>query len=217
MKRVIDVVAGTVFAVLALPVVIVLAMVTAVSLSAWPFFVQTRVGAGGVRFRLIKLRTLPVATSHYAAKRALDSIPLNWLSRTLRRTHLDELPQLFLVPIGRMSLVGPRPEMPFLHDQMSPFFARRRTRVRPGCTGLWQIGQGCGGMIADAPEYDMHYVDHQSVLLDLWIVWRTVAMILGGSTVRLADLPAWLPRTGTVTPFAMVQRSSAEIEIDPAA
>ena len=141
MKRVIDVVVGTILAALALPVVLVLALVTVVNLRAWPFFVQTRIGAAGVPFRLVKLRTLPVATDHYADKRAIESIPLTWVSRTLRRTHLDELPQLFLVPIGLMSLVGPRPEMAFLRQRMNPSFARRRTEVRPGCTGLWQIGQ----------------------------------------------------------------------------
>ncbi len=220
MKRAIDVVLGTILAVLALPVVLLLALVTVVNLRAWPFFVQTRIGAGGVPFRLVKLRTLPASTDHYADKRAIESIPLTWISRTLRRTHLDELPQLFLVPIGLMSLVGPRPEMPFLHERMNPSFARRRTEVRPGCTGLWQIGQGCAGLIAEAPQYDLHYVDNQSVLLDLWIVWRSVAMVLGSNTVSPADVPSWLPRGGTVTAFSLSSLNTgphAEIEVDPAA
>jgi lipopolysaccharide/colanic/teichoic acid biosynthesis glycosyltransferase len=217
MKRAIDVVVGTVLAVLALPVVLVLAVVTVVNLRAWPFFVQTRIGTGGVPFRLVKLRTLPVSTDHYADKRAIESIPLTWVSRTMRRTHLDELPQLFLVPFGLMSLVGPRPEMAFLHDRMNPTFARRRTEVRPGCTGLWQIGQDCGGLIAEAPQYDLHYVDHQSLLLDLWIVWRSIAMVLGSNTVSMADVPGWLPRGGTVTAFSLNTGPHPEIEVDPAA
>ncbi len=219
MKRAIDVVVGTILALLFLPVIVVLAVATACSLRAWPFFAQTRVGAGGVPFRIVKLRTLPASTDHYADKRAIESIPLTWIPRTLRRTHLDELPQLFLVPIGRMSLVGPRPEMAFLADQMRPSFACRRTEVRPGCTGLWQIGQDCAGLIAEAPEYDLHYVDNQSVLLDLWIVWRSIAMVLGSSTVRLADIPAWLnrEREGTVTAFHLTTGPHEVIEIDPAA
>lgn len=218
MKRSIDVGVGTVLALLSLPFVLLLAVITALNLRAWPFFVQTRIGAGGVPFRLVKLRTLPTSTDPYADKRAIESIPLDWISRTLRRTHIDELPQLFLVPLGRMSLVGPRPEMAFLHEQMSPSFARRRTEVRPGCTGLWQIGSDCGGLIAEAPEYDLHYVDNQSLLLDLWIVWRSITMILGRSTVRLADVPDWLPLGGTVTAFTLGHgHSHAEIEIDPAA
>lgn len=216
MKRSIDVVAGTVLALLSLPVVLVLAAVTAVNLRAWPFFVQTRVGANGVPFRLVKLRTLPVSTDHYADKRAIESIPLDWISRTLRRTHLDELPQLFLVPSGRMSLVGPRPEMAFLHDQMPASFARRRIEVRPGCTGLWQIGHACSGLIMEAPEYDLYYVDNRSVLLDLWVMWRTLTMLVHRRTVGLADVPAWIPQVGAVSAFALVS-GHPEIEIDPAA
>jgi len=220
MKRAIDVVVGTLLALLALPVVLVLALVTAISMRAWPFFVQTRIGHRGVPFRLVKLRTLPVSTDHYADKRAIESIPLTWVSRTLRRTHLDELPQLFLVPVGRMSLVGPRPEMAFLHDRMSPSFARRRTQVRPGCTGLWQISHGCAGLIAEAPEYDLHYVDNQSLLLDLWIAWRSAAMVLGSGTVGVADVPAWLTREHAVGAFSLSALNTGphpEIEVDPAA
>ncbi|CAA9232356.1 MAG: Undecaprenyl-phosphate galactosephosphotransferase [uncultured Acidimicrobiales bacterium] len=216
MKRLIDLVMGTVLALLSLPVVLLLAAVSALNLRAWPFFVQTRIGAGGVPFRLVKLRTLPVSTNHYADKRAIESIPLTWVSRTLRRTHLDELPQLVLVPIGRMSLVGPRPEMRFLHEEMPASFARRRTEVRPGCTGLWQIGHQCSGLIAEAPEYDLHYVDNRSLLLDLWIVWRTVTMTIHHRTVSIADIPAWIPQAGTVTALRLGQ-AHPELEIDPAA
>lgn len=216
MKRLLDVVVGSFLALATLPLVLVLALATAVSLRAWPFFVQTRVGAGGVPFRLVKLRTLPVSTAHYADKRAIAAIPLPWLSRVLRHTHLDELPQLFLVPVGLMSLVGPRPEMAFLHEQMPSSLARRRVQVRPGCTGLWQIGHGCDGLIAESPEYDLHYVDNQSLLLDLWIAWRTVAMIVDRNTVSLADVPSWLPAAGAVTPFSL-SHSHSEVEVDHAA
>jgi len=217
MKRTIDVVVGTFLAVLALPLILLIAAAQAVSLRAWPFFVQTRIGTRGVPFRIVKVRTLPASTDHYADKRAIESIPLTWLSRTLRRTHLDELPQLFLVPVGRMSLVGPRPEMAFLHEQMPPSFARRRTEVRPGCTGLWQIGQDCAGLIVESPGYDLHYVENQSVLLDLWIVWRSVATVLGAETVTLSDIPDWLRRAGTVPSFSLGHSPHPEIEVDPAA
>ena len=163
-----------------------------------------------------------MSTAHYADKRAIESIPLTWVSRTMRRTHIDELPQLLLVPFGSMSLVGPRPEMAFLHEQMPTSFARRRTEVRPGCTGLWQIGRDCGGLIVEAPQYDLHYVENQSLLLDLWIVWRTIAMAIDRSTVTLAEVPSWLPVRGTVTPFSLAHvhahaHAHADIEVDPAA
>ena len=214
MKRSIDIVVGTVLGLLALPVILLLAVLTAINLRAWPFFVQTRVGLGGQPFRILKLRTLPPSTAHYADKRAIESIPLSWVSRSMRRTHVDELPQLLLVSLGRMSLVGPRPEMAFLHEQMPASFARRRTEVRPGCTGLWQIGHECGGLIVEAPQYDLHYVDNRSLLLDAWIMWRSITMVVDRSTISLADVPAWLTRPATVTPFSLAH---AEIEVDPAA
>jgi len=218
MKRLIDVVVGTLLALVTLPIVLLLALATAVSMRAWPFFVQTRIGAGGSPFHLVKLRTLPLSTPRYADKRAIETISLPWLPRVLRRTHLDELPQLFLVPFGSMSLVGPRPEMAFLHEQMPTAFARRRTEVRPGCTGLWQIGHGCTGLIAESPEYDLYYVDNQSLLLDLWIVWRTVANVLDRTMVTLADVPSWMPEAGAVTPFTLTHsHAHTEIEVDPAA
>ena len=218
MKRALDVGLGTALALLTLPVVLFLAVVAAVNLRTWPFFVQTRIGAGGVPFRLVKLRTLPVSTDHYADKRAISSIPLNWISRTMRRTHIDELPQLFLVPLGRMSLVGPRPEMAFLQEQMPPAFARRRTEVRPGCTGLWQIGHENAGLIVEAPEYDLHYVSNRTFGLDLWILWRSATMVLGAGTVGLVDIPTWLHPEGSRSAFPLVHVGQAEIiEVDPAA
>lgn len=218
MKRVIDVTLGTVLALLSIPIIALLAVVTALNLRAWPFFVQTRIGLNGAPFRIVKLRTLPASTNHYADKRAIESIPLTWISRVMRRTHLDELPQLFLVPTGRMSLVGPRPEMAFLHEQMPPSFARRRTEVRPGCTGLWQIGHHCAGLIGEAPEYDLHYVNNQSLLLDLWIVWRTMGMAVGSDTIGLVDIPTWLHRDAALSAFPLPHvPHHAEIEVDPAA
>lgn len=217
MKRAIDVVVGSILALLSLPLVLLLALVTAVNLRAWPFFVQTRVGMGGVPFRIVKLRTLPVSTDHYADKRAIEAIPLTWISRTMRRTHLDELPQLFQVPLGRMSLIGPRPEMAFLHEQMPASFAQRRTEVRPGCTGLWQIGHDCGRLIGEAPQYDLHYVNNQSLLLDAWIAWRTLSIVVGADTIALSDIPAWLHRDGTISAFPLAHAPHAEVEVDPAA
>src|SRR2546430_8951232 len=115
----------------------VLAMaLTVVSLRAWPVFTQTRIGKNGKPFKMVKLRTLPPDFPRYAGKHEVRKVKLPWISRTLRRLHLDELPQLGLVPAGKMSLVGPRPEMPHLHGVFDEGFAAKRTSVRPGCTGL---------------------------------------------------------------------------------
>jgi lipopolysaccharide/colanic/teichoic acid biosynthesis glycosyltransferase len=191
-KRALDLVLSVVLIVLTLPVLLVAAVVSAATLRTWPFFVQQRTGLAGRPFRFVKVRTLPREMPAYVLKRdlRLDEVPR--ACRLLRRLHVDELPQLFLVLTGRMSLVGPRPEMVGFSDRLEPGFAAERTAVRPGCTGLWQIGPACMGLIGEAPEYDRWYARHQSTSLDLWILWRTARMMLGlGGLVALSDLPVW--------------------------
>jgi lipopolysaccharide/colanic/teichoic acid biosynthesis glycosyltransferase len=194
---VIDVVAGTVLLVAALPVIVVATIGTAISLRAWPFFTQTRIGRDGRPFTFIKLRTLPVHAPRYADKYCLQDLEVPRFSRMLRELHLDELPQLLLVIVGKMSLVGPRPEMPYLHEQFDPLFRATRGSVRPGCTGLWQVSNMCERMIFEGPEFDEYYVENQSVRFDLWIIMRTLRLVLPGENnlVSYNDLPAWTRRS----------------------
>ncbi|HUQ64396.1 MAG TPA: sugar transferase [Acidimicrobiales bacterium] len=195
MKRVIDVVAGTILVVVTLPLVLALAGASAVVLRAWPFFLHERVGYRGRRFRVPKIRTLPPTVSATVNKYHVAKLDLPRFARFLRRSHLDELPQLLLVPIGRMSLVGPRPEMPRLHDDGDPRFASMRVLKRPGCTGLWQIGRDANRLIWEAPEYDLFYVNHASVRLDLWILWRTALQFAAAAEpAALHQVPAWAMR-----------------------
>ena len=189
-KRLVDVVAGSVLALLAFPVVVLLAFATLCSMRCSPFFVQPRVGCGGKLFPCWKLRTLPKGASTEADKYSIRSISIPRFARFLRSTHLDELPQLFLVPIGLMTLVGPRPEMASLHNGGDPDFAMARTSVRPGCTGLWQTSVDQNRLIWEAPQYDLFYLRHQSLRLDAWILWRTVATALRlRPPISLDDVP----------------------------
>jgi lipopolysaccharide/colanic/teichoic acid biosynthesis glycosyltransferase len=199
MKRAVDVVAGCVLGVLALPAIALMALVTAIELRAWPFFIQDRVGRDGRLFRFVKLRTLPPSAPAYADKYALQTVSIRRFPGYLREHHLDELPQLFLVIIGRMSLVGPRPEMPNLHRKFDSQFAMERTAVRPGCTGLWQIGTRCEGLIGEAPEFDRFYVRNVSWRLDAWILWRTIRNFFPGRRLlSLDDVPRWAPQRPSV-------------------
>ena len=187
--------------VLALPVIVLLALALAIDLRAWPFFLQQRVGQGGETIRFLKLRTLPPDTPAYALKHDID-MSLSPLRGFLRRQHLDELPQLIHVITGRLSLVGPRPRMPDAHEPVDPFYARRRVTVPQGCTGLWQIGAGVDMLPSESPEYDLFYVKHASLILDVWILVRTALQTVGLSPqVTLADVPAWaLRREPTLVP-----------------
>lgn len=178
-KRATDLLLASVLIIVTLPVLLVSAIVSAVALRAWPFFVQQRVGIDGTPFRFVKIRTLPTSTPAYLLKNDLHLDETPRACRALRRLHVDELPQLFLVLTGRMSLVGPRPEMVEFHDVLDPVFAAERTSIRPGCTGLWQIGAECERLIGEAPEYDRFYLEHRTGPLDLWILARTARMMLG--------------------------------------
>jgi len=101
------------------------------------------------------------------------------LGRFLRRTSLDELPQLWNVIRGEMSLVGPRPEMPFIVDRYKDW-QRRRLVVKPGITGLWQIMGRKDLPLHANLEYDFYYIQNQSILFDLAILLKTLPVVLLG-------------------------------------
>lgn len=194
-KRGLDLVLGSVLAIGALPLILMSALIATVALRSWPLFSQRRIGRGGRLFTLVKVRTLPSSTPRYCDKYDLDDLQVPSFTKHLRRLHLDELPQLFLVLTGKMALVGPRPEMGMLHTTMDPVAAAERTAVRPGCTGLWQVSAASAGLIHEAPQYDRYYVEHQTTRLDVWILIKTFqVMVLGGPKVTLSSVPEWTVR-----------------------
>lgn len=198
-KRALDVVLGTVLTVATLPLVLVLAAWSAGRYRAWPFFTQDRVGQHGEHFTFIKIRSLPPATGAYALKHTLDQDTLPWLARVMRTRHLDELPQLWLVAAGRMSLVGPRPKMPDDFEPVDAYYAYVRTRVPQGCTGLWQVSEHQGELPSDTPQYEYFYLGKGGVRMDLWILWRTGMQMLGLSRpVALDAVPDWTHGAGWI-------------------
>jgi lipopolysaccharide/colanic/teichoic acid biosynthesis glycosyltransferase len=214
-KRAFDIVCGTVLSAVALPFILVLAAGCAVSLRSWPIFVQRRVGKDGREFPLPKLRTLPRSTPSTADKYEISGTPIPRFCRLLRRLHVDELPQLLVVPLGWMSLVGPRPEMPSLLIRYPTDFAAVRSKVRPGCTGLWQVSAASSQLIYEAPEYDVAYVRNAGLRLDLWILFQTVRMwVRSTASIDLDDVPAWaLPRSRETTREVATE---IDLRVDPA-
>lgn len=191
-RRAFDVAVSALLIVATLPILLVILVASAVVLRTGPVFSQERVGRDGQPFRFVKVRTLPLTVPAYVDKYELEHHRIPRLCQLLRSLHLDELPQLYLVLVGRMSLVGPRPEMACLHEQMTPAFAAERTAVRPGCTGLWQVSENATGLILDAPEYDRFYLAHRSLRLDLWILYRTALKMIGlARPITLAAVPPW--------------------------
>ena len=178
----------------ALPLIIVTAIVSFACYRAWPFFVQDRVGQGGQTFRFIKVRSLPPQTDRYADKYSIGISRIPAIMQTIRRLHLDELPQLVHVVRGQMSFVGPRPEMPNLHARLPRAFATERVSVRPGLTGLWQISPHCQNLIGERTEYDRLYIEHRTLALDGWILLRTLLKMTVGRVTHLHDVPTRVVR-----------------------
>jgi exopolysaccharide biosynthesis polyprenyl glycosylphosphotransferase len=156
------------------------------------FFIQTRVGKDGKLFKVWKFRTMVVdAEARFAELRAQNDNDgvlfkmrrdprITRIGRTLRKLSLDELPQLFNVLIGDMSLVGPRPPLP---DEVTQYAAhvRRRLVVKPGLTGLWQVSGRSNLSWDESVRLDIRYVENWSFALDLQILWKTLPAIFKGS------------------------------------
>jgi len=186
-KRAFDLALALPLALVTLPVLVVLCAVSAVVFRANPLFTQERIGLDGRRLRFVKLRSLAASVPSDIDKYALASQPLGRWGRFVRRSHLDELPQLWLVLAGQMSLVGPRPELPAIAATFDADFVRRRARVRPGVTGPWQVSEAARGLIGEAPQFDDLYVASASVRLDLWVLIRTCAAAFGAAPVTFED------------------------------
>ena len=189
-KRIIDTVMVLVFAPIALALSLLFAMAVRLDSRGPVIFKQRRVGLGGREFTLHKFRTMRSTQGETEARFAAPGDDrLTRVGRVLRRTRLDELPQLWDVLKGDLSLVGPRPEQgPFveLFTETIPFYTHRHL-VRPGITGWAQVNFGYADSEADTIEklaYDLYYIKHISLWLDFDILGRSVWTILSGFGAR---------------------------------
>jgi lipopolysaccharide/colanic/teichoic acid biosynthesis glycosyltransferase len=175
-KRLVDLMLSGVGLIVFMPLMFAVAAVTWLRSGRPVLFAQERVGRGGRRFSLYKFRTLPVA-SLADSDRRWASPPADAWGRFLRATGLDELPQLYNVLRGEMSLVGPRPERPHFVEQFRrqlPFYSTRH-RLQAGITGWAQVNGWRGDTsIARRVEHDLHYLRHWSLALDFRILWMTL-------------------------------------------
>ncbi len=191
-KRALDVVLASLTLALIWPLMLLIAIAIKISSPDGPvIFKQQRTGENGRLFWMYKfrtmvpnadkelhkvLRTLPDGTVVYKSKDDPRVLPIG---RILRRLSLDELPQLFNVLKGDMSLVGPRPELPEMLKYYEPW-QWKRFSVPPGMTGWWQISGRADKPMHLHTEYDLYYIQHYSPLLDLHILWRTIGAVLKG-------------------------------------
>lgn len=180
-KRLFDVVAGSLLLVGLLPLLAVIALAVIVESPGSPFFVDDRVGRGGRRFRMWKFRTMVPDAPHHplGRKMLLDDPRVTRVGRVLRRFSLDELPQLWNILTGDMSIVGPRPG---LVQQATEYTEEQRGRllVRPGVTGLAQISGRNALTWDERIRLDLEYVRRLSAARDLGILVATIGIVLRG-------------------------------------
>jgi exopolysaccharide biosynthesis polyprenyl glycosylphosphotransferase len=191
LKRTIDVVLATLLLILCIPFALGIALAIKLGSPGPILFSQDRVGRYGHRFRMYKFRTMrpdrrrlnvgppPGQPERRVAHKTQHDPRVTRVGKILRRTSLDELPQLINVLRGDMSLVGPRPELPSIVANYEPW-QHARHAVLPGITGWWQIKRDGTRLMHEATELDIYYVAHWSIALDLLILWRTIAHVLRG-------------------------------------
>jgi len=179
-KRFLDIALSSVLLVLLSPLFVLIAILVRFDSPGSALFVQKRVGLNGDLFNMFKFRSMFEDAAKYAPSPTSSSDPrITRIGRFLRRASLDELPQLINVFLGTMSLVGPRPEMPFIVDS---YDARqsRRLQVVPGITGLWQLSADRAFPIHSNVEYDLYYIRNRTFAMDVAILIHTLIFTIRG-------------------------------------
>jgi lipopolysaccharide/colanic/teichoic acid biosynthesis glycosyltransferase len=197
-KRAFDLIVGCLVLVLLSPLLLVVALMVRFTSPGPALFRQTRVGKNGRTFVMYKFRTMqvgcseqahreyvvrlltdpdPRSTQHKGLYKLANDARVTRLGAVLRRTSIDELPQLINVVRGEMSLVGPRPMLPWEVELLGPVH-RQRLAVPAGITGLWQVSGRSRLTMTQALDLDVEYVRRASLLLDLWILARTALVVL---------------------------------------
>lgn len=185
-KRIFDFISGLLLLIITLPLWVIIAVIIKLEPSGPVFYTQTRIGQNGKAFKLKKFRTMKKDAEKDGPKMAQKNDPrVTKFGRFLRKTRLDELPQLWNIIKGEMSFVGPRAERPeFMEDlkKTIPFY-KERYLIKPGLSGWAQIKYGYSSSIGENFEkvqYDLYYVKNRSFLFDLGIILRTINIILRG-------------------------------------
>jgi lipopolysaccharide/colanic/teichoic acid biosynthesis glycosyltransferase len=157
-----------------------------------PIYRQRRVGRDGRQFDVLKLRTMVSGAERMGRGLAVSEgdTRITRVGRFLRRTSLDEVPNLVNVLRGEMAIIGPRPTVPVQVDRYTDR-QRGRLAVKPGITGWAQVNGRTELSWDERIELDLWYIEHRSLRLDADILWRTVRMVLGGHGLYRGETPAW--------------------------
>lgn len=191
-KRAFDLIVGTLIALFALPIVAVLCLIVKLWDGGPAFYRQRRIGERGKEFQITKLRTMCTDAESEGQPKwsGSDDQRVTGIGRLLRRTHLDELPQIFSVLRGEMTIIGPRPERPEFVETLEksvPYYSRRHL-IRPGVTGWAQVRCGYVNSVLGSAwkmGHDLYYLKHRTLLLDLLILVETVRALFVGEHNQL--------------------------------
>jgi lipopolysaccharide/colanic/teichoic acid biosynthesis glycosyltransferase len=191
-RRAVDIVVSALLLVLTAPVLLGAIVAIRLESRGAAIFRQRRSGLHGAQFDMLKLRTMVDGAEHIGAGLAVNANDsrITRVGAFLRRTSLDELPNLLNVLRGEMTLVGPRPTLP---AQVAQYTERQHGRlsVKPGITGWAQINGRASLPWSERIELDLYYVEHRSLLLDLRILARTPTLVLGGGGLYKGQAGGW--------------------------
>jgi lipopolysaccharide/colanic/teichoic acid biosynthesis glycosyltransferase len=179
-KRTIDVCISSILLIVLSPILLLIAGLVRFTSAGPALFAQERVGIGGRLFKIYKFRSMACDAFPYEISPVESSDPrITWIGRFLRKTGLDELPQLINILLGQMSLVGPRPEMPFIVAHYNEL-QRIRLQVMPGLTGIWQLSVDRAYPIHENLHHDLFYIERRTLTLDLAILVHTLVFAMRG-------------------------------------
>jgi lipopolysaccharide/colanic/teichoic acid biosynthesis glycosyltransferase len=191
-RRLIDIAVAALGLALTAPLLAAAALAIRLESRGDAIYRQRRTGRGGQEFDVFKLRTMVHGAEHIGAGLAINANDsrVTRVGALLRRTSLDELPNLLNVLRGEMSLIGPRPTLPV---QVAQYSERqlRRLEIKPGITGWAQVSGRASVPWAERIELDLYYIEHRSLALDLKILARTPAMVLGGGGLYKGSSGGW--------------------------
>ena len=191
-RRAVDVVVAACALALTAPLVAIAAIAIRLESRGGVIYRQRRVGLHGAEFDVLKLRTMVAGAERIGSGLAVDEGDprITRVGALLRRTSLDELPNLLNVLRGEMSLIGPRPTVP---SQVALYTERQRGRlaIRPGLTGWAQVNGRASLPWSERIELDLYYIEHRSLALDARILWRTARLLIGGGGVYRGATGGW--------------------------
>ncbi len=193
-RRLFDIAVSLVGAAVTAPFVGLLAAAVRLESPGHPIYRQTRVGRDGREFEIYKLRTMVRGAEFTGAGMAINEgdARITKVGNWLRRYSLDELPNLWNVLRGEMSIIGPRPTIPVQVEQYTER-QRRRLAVKPGITGWAQVNGRASLPWSERIELDIWYVEHQSLGVDVEILSRTVRMVFNGQGLYKGETGGWQP------------------------